>query len=105
MDDGTQIFMEQSSHHPPVSSWHVSGADKCYEFFGFVGYVATFRYNKFKVLHSGPRVIRFKDGAEITFDSPVDQCAHLFRALILCNSVTGTSTCSTVKCVTRRLAA
>lgn len=43
MDDGTQIFMEQSSHHPPVSSWHVTGADKCYEFFGFVGYVATFR--------------------------------------------------------------
>lgn len=78
MDDGTQIFMEQSSHHPPVSSWHVTGADKCYEFFGFVGYVATFRYNKFKVLHSGPRVIRFKDGAEITFDSPVDQYVNLF---------------------------
>lgn len=47
-------------------------------------------YNKFKVLHSGPRMIRFNDGAEITFDSPVDQYADVFRPHICRDSVLGT---------------
>lgn len=78
MSDGTQIDLEQSSHHPPVTSWRTTGPNGCYEFFGWVAYSAKFGYNKFKVDHRGPRVMKFKDGGEIVFDNPKDQFLNLF---------------------------
>ena len=33
--DGTVIYLEQTSHHPPTSNYHLVGPEKNYELFGF----------------------------------------------------------------------
>jgi hypothetical protein len=33
--DGTSIYLEQTSHHPPTSNFHLIGVNKAYQLFGF----------------------------------------------------------------------
>jgi hypothetical protein len=34
-EDGTKVYFEQTSHHPPSSNLLLFGPDKSYELFGF----------------------------------------------------------------------
>lgn len=34
-EDGTLAFLEQTSHHPPITNWQLFGKDKKYHFFGY----------------------------------------------------------------------
>lgn len=47
-DNGTEIFMEQTSHHPPISHFHVVPADNSYQLSGWGGWNASFRGNSLK---------------------------------------------------------
>jgi len=44
-EDGTMIYCEQSSHHPPVTNWQVFGPKKEYQVFGYGEWTAGFRGN------------------------------------------------------------
>lgn len=46
LHDGSKIFVEQSSHHPPVTNWEVDGPDSApYHFYGFGEWSAHYGAN------------------------------------------------------------
>lgn len=69
-EDGTQIFVEQGSHHPPVSIWEFLGPDGQWSLTGFGEWTASFRLNSVKGCQKGPILLRFHDGQEIVFSLP-----------------------------------
>lgn len=68
--DGSQIFCEQTSHHPPVSHFQLVGPDNCYQLWGWAGWNASFRGNSLKGHQTGPHYIDFPDGQRITWLQP-----------------------------------
>jgi hypothetical protein len=65
--DGTQIYLEQSSHHPPVSSFELHGPNKEWYHTGYSSYKSGAGLNSASVKNNGKRRIEFKDGTIITF--------------------------------------
>jgi hypothetical protein len=73
MDDGTQIYCEQTCHHPPISHIHIIGPDNIYEFAMYTGYSASASFNSVKVNVIGSKYIKFKDGSKIEWNNMEDQ--------------------------------
>lgn len=76
MEDGTQIYWEQTWHHPPISSIHIIGPDRIYEFSMYSGYSAKASLNSIKVNVIGNKYIIFKDGTKITWNNMEDQISN-----------------------------
>jgi hypothetical protein len=70
-EDGTEIFLEQTSHHPPKSNWEVFGPNKNYHFWGYGEWAASCTGNTVKGYQKGPNNIDFPDGQRISFSEPV----------------------------------
>jgi len=69
--DGTSIYLEQTSHHPPTSNYYMVGPEKSYEMFGFAVVNAQLTgMNSIKGWREGKNVLKFKDGSLITFTTP-----------------------------------
>jgi hypothetical protein len=69
MDDGTELFAEQSSHHPPVSHYLVQGPN--YRAYGHLNFSAKAGFNSVtvssrQITNSGRKVVEFEDGQTIT---------------------------------------
>jgi hypothetical protein len=78
LSDGTMIYAEQTSHHPPVQTWNVQGPGGCYVYSGWMGYSAKVRFNKVCVTTRGSRSVTFPDGACITIEcSSTDQYVNI----------------------------
>ncbi|CAI2369651.1 unnamed protein product [Moneuplotes crassus] len=73
LEDGTQIFCEQTCHHPPISHILIEGPDNLYEFSMYTGYSAKAGWNSVKVNVIGNKTIKFKDGTSITWNNMEDQ--------------------------------
>jgi hypothetical protein len=73
MEDGTQIYCEQTCHHPPVSHIHIIGPDNIYEFGMYTSYSANASFNSVKVNVVGDKHITFKDGTRIEWNNMEDQ--------------------------------
>jgi hypothetical protein len=43
--DGTQIYVEHTSHHPPVSNFLMQPEDDSYQFYGYCEYTANMSGN------------------------------------------------------------
>lgn len=69
-EDGTRIYAEQASHHPPITCWQVFGPEDCFHFYGFGEWSASFRGNSVKGHQAGPNIINFADGGCITYSLP-----------------------------------
>lgn len=69
--DGTKVFMEQTSHHPPVSHWDVEAPGR-WRMYGHGEATASVTTgNTIKCGRKGSNTIVFaSDGAVITWDSP-----------------------------------
>ena len=67
-EDGSKIFLEQSSHHPPVSNYIMYGPDNNYKYWGFSNFSSHAGFNSLKVVNKGKRTVEFKDKTKITFD-------------------------------------
>ena len=69
-DDGTSLFMEQISHHPPISAWDMYGPG--YHGYGHAQLVV--RLTSPNVIYGAPvgnRIVEFsRDGAKIQISSP-----------------------------------
>ena len=50
-NDGTKVFLEQTSHHPPISYMLVYGPNNSYKCFGPSIYAASAGLNSLKVIH------------------------------------------------------
>ncbi|KAF5838592.1 hypothetical protein DUNSADRAFT_2576 [Dunaliella salina] len=72
MSDGTSVFMEQISHHPPISAYHMEGPGHAYKFCGVSQpHVAlVLKHYGFKSQAKGFRYIEFPDGSRIDMEFP-----------------------------------
>jgi hypothetical protein len=68
LSDGTMIFVEQTSHHPPVQTWNVQGPGGSYVYSGWMGYSAKVRFNKVCVATRGDRIVTFPDGGCVSIE-------------------------------------
>lgn len=69
-EDGTRIYAEQASHHPPITCWQVFGPEDCYHYYGYGEWSASFRGNSVRGHQAGPNIINFADGGSITYSLP-----------------------------------
>lgn len=76
--DGTTIYLEQTSHHPPTSNLLLVGPEKNYELFGYAVVNATLTgANSLKGWREGKNIIKFKDSSMLTFTTPETRVAGL----------------------------
>jgi len=72
--DGTQIYFEQTSHHPPISSFQVFGPKNIFYLHGYHEYTAHFRANGSLIGGQiGPNIIEFPDGGSVVYQNPYVQ--------------------------------
>ena len=60
--DGSKLYCEQISHHPPISYFLVYGPDNNYIFYGNYNYESNAGMNSLSLHNKGTRHIKFKDG-------------------------------------------
>lgn len=68
--DGSQIYVEHSSHHPPISHFLMIDSEKLYQYFGYYEYKASLKGNALGGKQDGPNYVKFKDGQLIKFSLP-----------------------------------
>lgn len=78
LEDGAELFAEQSSHHPPVSHFLVKGPDDCYQVSGYFNYIARAGLNSVTITNTGKRVFSFPDGQRITQNCPEEVFSGTF---------------------------
>jgi hypothetical protein len=60
--DGAQLYVEQTSHHPPISHFHVEGPDGKYQMSGYNECRVKFSMNSINVHAVGHKKFTFHDG-------------------------------------------
>eukprot|EP00762_Andalucia_godoyi_P003665 ANDGO_00721.mRNA.1 Oxysterol-binding protein 9 len=69
--NGTIVYAEQTSHHPPVSHFEVYGPKTApFVFSGCAGWSAAVRGNSVKGQQTGVQTVKFADGTEISWELP-----------------------------------
>jgi len=66
-EDGSQIFMEQICHHPPISYMLQVGPDDLYRWSGYSSFTPKAHLNSIDLQSVGSKKIVFKDGTVITY--------------------------------------
>lgn len=62
--DGTSLFIEQASHHPPVSAWQMEDARQRYRFDGIANYEASTKPNSVRARQLGENRLHFASGED-----------------------------------------
>lgn len=70
MPDGSQLWAEQTSHHPPVSSFFVEGPGSSYLSHGFYNFSAKAGLNSVTIHNYGKKSFCFPDGQLIYQNCP-----------------------------------
>lgn len=68
--DGTEVYFEQISHHPPISAWQMFDAQSRFVFEGCANYEASTRANSIVARQLGVNRITFADTSDITWELP-----------------------------------
>jgi len=76
--DGSKIFLEQTSHHPPVSNYIMYGPNENYKMYGFSCFGSNAGLNSLKVVNKGKRMVVFHDKTKIAFDTLNDSFSNTF---------------------------
>ena len=79
--DGSGVFAEQTSHHPPTSHFYVHGPNGAYYFHGWQSYSVTPYPNSAVLTVEGGKEVRFHDGQRVKFNNSGD---------LITNTVMGT---------------
>ncbi len=66
-EDGSKLYLEQTSHHPPVSNYIMYGPNKNYKYHGFSNFASSAGINSLKVTNKGKRKVEFSDGTTIAY--------------------------------------
>jgi len=82
-EDGTQLFSEQTFHHPPISHIYLIGPRNLYRGYGYYQFASHAHLNSFSVPsiqigNSGHRTIEFADGQKIVHTFPDEQYSGAF---------------------------
>ena len=76
--DGAKIFMEQTSHHPPITHMYLEGPEGRYTVTGWSGYVIWSGMNSATLVAEGYKKITFHDGHTIVHTMPNDLFYNLY---------------------------
>ena len=68
--DGTQIYCEHTSHHPPITNFLMEDKDGLYTLSGYFEQCGKMGANSFTSGLRGPCTLKFNDGHEIRFGFP-----------------------------------
>ena len=69
-EDGTTIHNEQTSHHPPVSSWEVIPPSQKWKFHGTAKWSGYFAGNQVQGGQLGMNYLTFSNGYEVNWELP-----------------------------------
>lgn len=72
LPDGSQIFVEQVCHHPPISYLLLEGPNNSYRFYGYSIFAIKAYLNSINLEISGHKVAEFADGSKIVFNNQQD---------------------------------
>jgi hypothetical protein len=64
-EDGSKIYLEQSSHHPPISHYIMYGPNNSFKFSGFSHFTSSAGLNSLKLNNKGKRTIELNDGTKV----------------------------------------
>jgi len=67
-EDGSKLYTEQTSHHPPISHFYLLGPNKLFKYYGFGNFITGGGLNCVKVFNKGKRTVEFSDGTKINFN-------------------------------------
>ena len=67
LPDGSRAYLEQISHHPPVSAYQIIGPNKSYHFYGHAQPTVAYKMNGITAHAGGDRAIEFGDGGCLNF--------------------------------------
>ncbi|CAL5225287.1 g8086 [Coccomyxa viridis] len=70
LGDGSNVYFEQISHHPPVSAFQLIGPDGEYQYVGYSQPEVQYKGNAVKTTAAGKRKITFRDGTVIDITYP-----------------------------------
>lgn len=76
--DGTEVYCEHTSHHPPVSNFLIIG--KGFRFYGRYEYIAkgNTTFSELKMIQDGPNIVEFTNFKEkIVFNLPCSKLSGL----------------------------
>ena len=83
MKDGTKVFIEQTEHRPPISSFLIEGPRHLYRLFGWNSFTAKAWLNSATLYVDGHKTVEFADGTKITFNNQGDQFNSLFMGTMV----------------------
>jgi len=75
---GTELALEQTSHHPPITSWQLTGPQGCFHYYGWSTYTAGFGYNRMFIKQTGTRICAFNDATQIEMGFTKDRFSNVF---------------------------
>jgi hypothetical protein len=70
MSDGSKVYCEHISHHPPITAFLLEDVEKEYTFNGAIEFTANLGTNSMRAGQEGNNYIRFKDGQVIKTQAP-----------------------------------
>lgn len=70
LPDGTELFMEHTCHHPPISNFILTGPKNSYRMYGHHEYQGHVTTNGLDSEQHGPNIIEFHDGGKVEFRYP-----------------------------------
>lgn len=80
-EDGSHEYVEQTSHHPPISHFIIYGPNNHYRYYGYMCFTSNAWINSFRLTNTGKREIEFKDSS-IEFNFGVDQYSNTFIGVL-----------------------
>ncbi|CAG9326920.1 KES1_7 [Blepharisma stoltei] len=78
LEDGSELYAEQSSHHPPVSHFLIKGPSDSYQVSGYFNFIAKARINSVTITNVGRKVFSFPDGQSISQNCPEEVFSGTF---------------------------
>lgn len=63
--DGTQVYCEQISHHPPISYFLAVGPETKYRYYGCYNFSAHAGFNSMELVNKGHKVYEFATGDRV----------------------------------------
>eukprot|EP00923_Selenidium_pygospionis_P011115 GHVN01019321.1.p1 GENE.GHVN01019321.1~~GHVN01019321.1.p1 ORF type:complete len:1149 (-),score=124.97 GHVN01019321.1:1376-4822(-) len=77
-NDGTRVFLEHTSHHPPIAHFLLEGAPNApYRFHGFYEFKGQLKGNYLLTMQDGQNYVDFTDGTRVEWNLPTAKVSGL----------------------------
>lgn len=87
--DGTKIYCEQISHHPPISYFLVVGPNDSFRYYGYYAFSAHAGLNSMTLVNKGRRHFEFKNDDIISVDFNKEIYSGAFLGTLRSEAVDG----------------